>query len=102
MATKKDAVVTMRVKIGEAELEVTGPTGFVEEKIEKFVATHHSSAAASPAKSMASTGTQPPGHTSKKQGSLAQLFKKLSVKSDVERALIAGYFLENSQGAESF
>ena len=101
MASKNTAVVTMRVKIGDAELEVTGPTAFVEGKIEEFVAAHQGGVGKAATHTTAPTGVSSASST-KKQGSLAQLFKRLSVKSDVERTLIAGYFLESSQGAQSF
>ncbi|MCK4624519.1 MAG: hypothetical protein KAV00_04355 [Phycisphaerae bacterium] len=40
MAKKQPESVTMRHKIGEDELEITGPPAYVEEKIAEFVAQH--------------------------------------------------------------
>jgi len=37
MAKKKNDNVTMRVRIGETELEVSGPSNFVEKKITEFI-----------------------------------------------------------------
>lgn len=102
MAGKKPTTITMRVRVGEAELEVTGPPEFVEAKIESFLKQH-----GAPKEQTKGLTEATPSHglaplLGKKQGSLAQLFKKVSVKSDLERALVAGYYLETSQGAESF
>ena len=33
---KKSKNVTMRIRVGESELEVTGPSSFVEKKIAEF------------------------------------------------------------------
>ncbi len=85
MTKKSDAVVTMRVKIGEAELEVTGPQAFVEEKIESFVTAHRAGGASALKEETPGADPSPPPRPLKKQGSLAQLFKKLNTKSDVER-----------------
>ena len=40
MAKKPSDTVTMRVKIGESELEVTGPRAFVQDQIKQFRAEH--------------------------------------------------------------
>jgi hypothetical protein len=37
MAKEIKSVVTMRVRIGDSELEVSGRKDFVEEKIEQFL-----------------------------------------------------------------
>ena len=99
MASKTLAAVTMRVKIGDAELEVSGPQSFVEEKVKEFVSEQG-----------AKRTTPAPIHTSEavavghgnKPSTLPQLLKKVTVKSDVDRVLVAGYYLETIQGVQSF
>jgi hypothetical protein len=100
MAVKKSEAVTMRVKIGDAELEVTGPRDFVEARISEFVKGHEQPPHLPRGSSEAAERTSMP--VGKKPTSLAQVFKKVSVKSDIERVLIAGHYLENSEESQSF
>jgi predicted metal-dependent hydrolase len=37
MAKESKSAVTMRVRVGDSELEVSGPKEFVEEKIDEFL-----------------------------------------------------------------
>ena len=102
MAQSEAERVTMRIRLGGNELEVTGPKGFVEEKIEEFIKLNKPASSArvymdanegAPAKSAGDMG---------KPLSAAQLFKKASPRTDVDRALLAGYFLENHSDQECF
>lgn len=99
MAGKTLAPVTMRVRIGDAELEVSGPQKFVEEKVAEFVTAQGSRRETTGA--VPSLEPEPVGHGNK-TSTLAQLLKKVSVRSDVDRVLVAGYFLETVQGLQSF
>src|SRR5438045_2888088 len=82
----------MRVKIGDAEFEVSGPAKFAEEKVAEFLTAQGAKQEAAAA----------PVAQANKSATLAQLLKQASVKSDVERSLVAGYYLETIQGLQSF
>ena len=103
MAKKEPNSVTMRVRIGDNELEVTGPTAFVEKKISEFL-EKQKNLPAHPSQPSGPRVDQPPtGSTSKsKKMSIAQFFKRVEPKTDVDRALAAGYFLETFSGEENF
>ena len=95
--------VSMRVRIGECELEVSGPKAFVEKKIEEFIANQRNYApnpekSVKPSAALAKTAAPA---TSKKMG-IAQFFKKAAPKTDVDRTLLAGYFLEKYKNQENF
>jgi hypothetical protein len=102
MPEKSKPNVTMRIRVGDNELEVSGPSDFVEKKIAEFVQQQEQLV------QPAHTGTvgdrasseriAPPG----KKMALAQFFRKLGLRTDVDRVLAAGYYLETSGGAESF
>ena len=86
---KKVFPVTMRVRVGEKEIEISGPSDYVEKKIAEFLAQ-------SPG-----VGSLPAsGHAQKiqqqsdKPKSPAQFFKAANPKTDIDRALVAAYFLE--------
>jgi hypothetical protein len=96
MAGKTSAPVTMRVKIGDAELEVSGPQAFVEEKVAAFVTAQGGGREKGGGPTSSTVGRE------HKASSLAQLLKKIPVKSDVDRVLVAGYYLETVQGMQSF
>jgi hypothetical protein len=101
MAKIKPASVTMRVRVGENELEVTGPSDYVEKKIAEFLERQKSIPVARTAKGP----TQPIAQTfpkSTKVMSTAQFFRKVAPKSDVDRVLAAGYFLEKFKNEENF
>lgn len=102
MPTKTLPCVTMRVKIGDAELEVSGPREFVEEKVAKFVSELGAKGEkAAPFGRHLSEATQKNGN-GHKVSTLAQLLRKVAVKSDVDRVLVAGYYLETAEDARSF
>jgi len=102
MSDKQTDEVSMRMRIGDNELEVRGPRNFVEAKIKQFLEDQRqlqeSRRTGSPAK--APTTSHPA--SSAKKLSVAQLFTRLKPKTDVDRTLVAGYFLESTGGAENF
>lgn len=103
MTGKKDKMITMRVRIGEAELEITGPSDFVEAKIDEFLEKIRSMGA--PPSAQKSPVAQNAGSVDKqmpKSTSIAQLMKRITPKTDVDRVLIAGYYLEHYNDAEKF
>ena len=101
MAKKTAPNVTMRIKIADNELEVTGPRGFVEKKIAEFVDLQKKQASTAPvARGPArSLPEQPQPH---KKLSAAQFFKKVNPRTDTDRTLAAGYYLESYTGMDSF
>jgi len=104
MAEQDKEPVSMRVRLGNAELEVSGPREFVEKKISDFlkeqreIQAHQGGPHAIPPGALGAQGSG----AQAKGVSIAQFFKKASPKSDVDRALMAGYFLEKHVGADSF
>lgn len=102
MAEKEQPSVTMRVRIGDNELEVTGPSDFVEKKIAEFREQQKSNPAASTPKQSLHHTSQIL-HTGTTKGmSVAQFFKKVAPKSDIDRVLAAGFFLEKFKDEEKF
>jgi len=97
---KKEAEIKMRVRIGESELEVTGPKKYVEDKIAEFLKLQKTSVRQPQAAGVPATTK----HLAKgtKGLSVGQFFKKLALKSDVDRVLGAGYFLEKHKNEENF
>ena len=104
MAEKEHPSVTMRVRIGDNELEVTGPIDFVERKIAEF---------REQPKGIFSIGTGQRPHKSAsqelsplmkpdKKTSVAQFFKKIHPQSHADRYLAAGYYLEKNEDMEKF
>ena len=101
MAKKEVASVTMRVRIGENEFEVTGPSNYVEDKIAEFLERQKSIPVKGAEKSSL-ISTTPTTLKSSKEMSVAQFFKKVSPKSEIERVLASGYFLEKFKKEEKF
>lgn len=100
MSTKQNPNVTMRVRVGDAEIEVTGPADFVEAKIAEFVDKFKS---ATPVRLQSPTLTKEPvGTAAVKSMSIGQFMKRVSAKTDVDKALAAGYYLEKHENAEKF
>src|SRR5208337_3434199 len=100
MARGDKAAVTMRVRIGDAEIEVTGPADFVESRIESFMKRAASPSTAGSSEARATTPL--PALHGKKESSPAQFIKGRNVKSDVNAVLVAGYYLEKIRGQENF
>jgi hypothetical protein len=88
--------ITMRVRVGESELEITGPADFVEKKIAEFV-KRPPPAITPPASPPIAAIHQ----RSSKPLSPAQFFKSCSPRTDTARALVAAYFLEKQRNAEN-
>jgi hypothetical protein len=90
--------------MGDAELEVSGPQGFVESKISEFLESQSRSPFLGKAigdhvaRQPAVAERRPSG----KQTSVAQFFRKVAPKTDIDRVLIAGYFLEHFRNTEKF
>ena len=100
---ENDSKVSMRIRIGEYELEVSGPRAFVEKKIEEFVSKQRDYAPTPEKPTMSPTvRAEPKGPTSSKPTSVAQFFRTAAPRTDVDRALLAGYFLEKHKNEKSF
>ena len=99
MAKAETARVTVRLRIGDSEIEITGSQKYVDKKIAEFIKQPPAQAA----KSMSNDAPPQakPSQASKKL-SVAQFFKKLSPKSAVDRVLSAGYYLETYKDQENF
>lgn len=102
MAGKKDSIVTMRVRVGEAELEVSGPSDFVEAKIAEFLKRIKTSGTGVSQRPVAAASAKGTGDKLLKSVSLSQLMKPMALKTDINRVLIAGYYLEHYTDAEKF
>ena len=100
MGSKAEPHVTMRVRVGDSEVEVTGPSGFVEAKIADFLNRHRREPAPPSATSLPASGPASPAGG--KSMSVAQFFRKVAPKTDVDRTLAAGYYLEYIANLESF
>ena len=107
MSDKTCPSVTMRVKVGDREIEITGPSDFVEKKIAEFLEKQGQSPAPGAAAFKESAGqgaghvVQPAAHGGKAL-SEAQFFKKVSPKTDLDRVLAAGYYLERFKQVQNF
>ena len=80
---------------------MSGPSDFVEQKIAEFLDKQKTI----PAETTQKEVLHPQSLAATKSGkgmSAAQFFKKVSSKSDVDRVLAAGYFLEKYKNAENF
>ena len=97
----KDSKVSMRVRIGENELEVSGPRDFVEKKIKEFLKDQkeYTKVSRPLSKDRQKSQTEP---VPKKRLSTSQIFRKISPRTDVNRTLVAGYYLEKFEDHESF
>lgn len=97
MKRQKIASVTMRIRVGDSELEVSGPPDFVEAKISEFLQKRGASPSAAAAPS--ETSGHPEAMTRPK--SPAQFFKQCSPRTDNDRTLVATYFLEKFRNVEN-
>lgn len=87
--------VTMRVRVGDSEIEVTGPPEYVEKKIAEFLKQRPKQTTET-APSKAITPAAPARILSP-----AQFFKHYNPKTDNNRTLLAAYFLEKYRNAQS-
>src|SRR6266480_4830738 len=99
MAKKSGADVTMRVRVGDAEFEVTGPQSFVKKEIKEFLERAHGGPPQVP--QQAGTTTPSTGEKKAKSKSLNQLFKMANPRSDIDRTLLATYFLEKHRDVQN-
>jgi predicted metal-dependent hydrolase len=98
MAKESKSAVTMRVRVGDSELEVSGPKEFVEEKIDEFLKKSRQAIVSAHQRT---TFPPPSAETTVRKMSLAQFFKKTSPRTDNDRVLLAAYFREKMQNAEN-
>jgi predicted metal-dependent hydrolase len=100
MVRSDSGTVTIRVRVGDSEIEVTGPKAYVEKKIDAFLKAPPSAIQQHPAHvtSQAVSTAEPTG----KKISPAQFFKKCNPKTDVDRVLVAGSYLEQIRDARDF
>jgi hypothetical protein len=87
--------VTMRVRIGDSEIEVTGPPDYVETKIADFLKQQPKKTAEQPMPT-----SSEPAHSGR-QLSPAQFFKLGNPRTDNDRTLLASFFLEKYRNAQS-
>ncbi len=99
MAKETKSAVTMRVRVGDSELEVSGPKEFVEEKIDEFLKKSRQTVVTP--SHQHSTSLAESVETTVRKMSLAQFFKKTSPQTDNDRVLLAAYFREKMQNAEN-
>ena len=102
MSDRETSNVTMRVRVGDSEIEVTGPASFVEQKIKEFVERLPQASRERTSQIPEDDQPQSPNGGEAKKTSVAQFFKKVRAKSDLDRALAAGYYLEKYANAQSF
>lgn len=95
MKTDTPTAVTMRVRVGDSEIEVSGPPDYVEKKIAEFLKK--------PPAPMSEAAPREPTRatTSGKSLSPAQFFKLCGPKTDNARTLAAAYFLEKYRNLQS-
>lgn len=87
--------VTMRVRVGDSEIEVSGPPDYVEKKIAEFLSKPPA------AVQQPSAQSAPQAVRVAKNLSPAQFFKICGPKTDNARTLVAAYFLEKYRNAQS-
>jgi hypothetical protein len=104
MAKQKVTNVTMRIRIGQSELEITGPSDFVEKKIADFIEQNEKKTISIPTseKPITHSGSEGLSPPSGKLISAAQFFRKIKPQTDLDRTLVAGYYLEIFQKMENF
>lgn len=100
MASGKSSGVTIRVRVGDSEIEVTGPKNYVEKKIDEFLKKPPASITSTPSSHIAQEMVSP-GLKGKKI-SPAQFFKKCNPKTDNDRVLAAGFYLEQVKNLQNF
>jgi hypothetical protein len=103
MAKQESSTVTMRIRVGENELEVTGPSDFVKKQIDHFIELNKTAQLLpqNKPKTSASLSVEK-ARTEQKTISLPQFFRKTGVRTDVDRTLVAGYYLETYKSSENF
>lgn len=104
MAAKKSDAVTMRVRVADSELEITGPKDFAEKKISEFLAAVTKQIGPISALDRKGSVSQTIGTATgqRKEISTAQFFKKVKPQTDIDRVLAAGYYLETYRNMDNF
>lgn len=100
MAKGKTFGVTIRVRVGDSEIEVTGPKSYVEKKIEEFLKKPPTSIGGTTASPMSAPMAGP--ELKGKKLSPAQFFKKCNPQTDNDRVLVAGFYLEQFKNLQNF
>ena len=100
MAGEKTSVVTIRVRVGDSEIEVTGPKNYVEKKIEEFLNKPPTNIGGTTASASIPHASAP--ELKGKLLSAAQFFKKCNPKTDNDRVLTAGFYLEQVKNLPNF
>ena len=96
--------VTMRLRVGSSELEITGPSDYVEKKIAEFLSRESASLAAPAQAAVPVTGSGSSVATpvaGAKPKSPAQFFKAVKPKTDTDRVLVSAYYLEKYRQAQN-
>jgi hypothetical protein len=91
--------VTVKLTIGSFSVEVSGEPDFVNKKFEELVSRFLTGSSPSTAE-MATPAVAL--ETSGKRTSPAEFLKQAAAKSQFDRALLLGYYLEKTQGVSSF
>jgi hypothetical protein len=95
----------MRVRVGDRELEVSGPQDFAKKEIDQFLKAAGAGGGAGagvPSTGGGSRRDEPAPQVSGKGLSAAQFFRKAKAQSDIDRVLVAGLFLEVMREVDSF
>jgi hypothetical protein len=92
----KSPDVTMRVRVGDAEIEVTGPEEFVTHQIKQFL---ERTPVRSPETIQPRSPASSPEHKLKPK-SPAQFFKMSNPRTDIDRTLAGIYFLEKYRNVQ--
>lgn len=95
MKNKKTTHITMRVRVGDSEIEITGPSDYVERKIAEFLKARPKPSGDGPAAERSSSTRQG------RQLSPAQFFKQCNPRTDNDRTLLAAFFLEKYRNEQS-
>ena len=97
MAKQNAFSVTMRVRVGDKEIEITGPNDYVEKKISEFLnqpSTPQPTSTKTPEAPAAIAAGQKPK-------SPGQFIKAANPKTDSDRVLVAAYFLEKFRNGQN-
>lgn len=102
MPSEQEKPVTMRIRVGDSEIEVTGPPDFVDRRIKDFLKNPPKPQQGAQASSVGKhTARQAPADSEKRM-SPAQFFRKMGARTDRDKTLAAAYYLEHSRDQENF
>ena len=102
MASDQEKPVTMLIRLGDSEIEVTGPPDFVDKRISDFLKNPPKPQRAAQASSAAKPTLGQAAPESDKRMSPAQFFRKVGARTDRDKTLAAAYYLEHSRDQENF